>query len=195
MLSIKLFISYTKCTFQVSLASELMCNYLSRDVTASFGYDYILRQVAFFLSCIQSQCETNTTCEHVDRLTLCSSILVMIELFYSSIWVLWSETSRSGEWSEIWQFINLCITSRYIFGFHSSLTVLLNLNTDIITPRDLQTSEFSFILDVCVLHVCALHSPMIGLGGRKYHWNTWSVGSALNVTFHVIIFLIFLDFP
>lgn len=45
--SIELFISYTKCSFQVSLASEFMCNYLSRDVTASFGYDYILRQVVF----------------------------------------------------------------------------------------------------------------------------------------------------
>ena len=44
------FISFIKCTFQVSLASELMCNYLSRDVTASFGYDYILRQVAFLFS-------------------------------------------------------------------------------------------------------------------------------------------------
>nr|AFK49486.1 unknown [Lotus japonicus] len=33
-----------KVSEKVSLASELMCNYLSRDVTASFGYDYILRQ-------------------------------------------------------------------------------------------------------------------------------------------------------
>lgn len=30
---------------QVSLASDFMYNYMSRDVTASFGYDYILRQV------------------------------------------------------------------------------------------------------------------------------------------------------
>ncbi|KAG5014795.1 hypothetical protein JHK85_020931 [Glycine max] len=33
-----------KVSEKVSLASEFMCNYLSRDVTASFGYDYILRQ-------------------------------------------------------------------------------------------------------------------------------------------------------
>ena len=32
------------CTIQVSLASDFMYNYMSRDVTASFGYDYILRQ-------------------------------------------------------------------------------------------------------------------------------------------------------
>lgn len=30
---------------QVSLASDFMYNYMSRDVTASVGYDYILRQV------------------------------------------------------------------------------------------------------------------------------------------------------
>lgn len=59
MLSLKLFIAYTKCSFQVSLASELMCNYLSRDVTASFGYDYILRQVVF--SFMNSVTETNMT--------------------------------------------------------------------------------------------------------------------------------------
>ncbi|KAG5041773.1 hypothetical protein JHK85_014249 [Glycine max] len=34
-----------KVSEKVSLASEFMCNYLSRDVTASFGYDYILRQL------------------------------------------------------------------------------------------------------------------------------------------------------
>lgn len=33
-----------KVSEKVSLAADLMCNYLSRDVTASFGYDYILRQ-------------------------------------------------------------------------------------------------------------------------------------------------------
>ncbi|CAJ2676006.1 mitochondrial import receptor subunit TOM40-1-like [Trifolium pratense] len=33
-----------KVSEKVSLATDLMCNYLSRDVTASFGYDYILRQ-------------------------------------------------------------------------------------------------------------------------------------------------------
>ncbi|CAL0313803.1 unnamed protein product [Lupinus luteus] len=33
-----------KVSEKVSLASDVMCNYLSRDVTASFGYDYILRQ-------------------------------------------------------------------------------------------------------------------------------------------------------
>ncbi|XP_027922200.1 mitochondrial import receptor subunit TOM40-1 [Vigna unguiculata] len=33
-----------KVSEKVSLASEFMCNYLSRDATASFGYDYILRQ-------------------------------------------------------------------------------------------------------------------------------------------------------
>lgn len=34
------------CFFmQVSLATDFMYNYMSRDVTASFGYDYILRQV------------------------------------------------------------------------------------------------------------------------------------------------------
>lgn len=32
---------------QVSLASDFMYNYMSREVTASFGYDYILRQVLF----------------------------------------------------------------------------------------------------------------------------------------------------
>ncbi|XP_023731033.1 mitochondrial import receptor subunit TOM40-1 [Lactuca sativa] len=33
-----------KVSEKVSLASDLMYNYMSRDVTASFGYDYILRQ-------------------------------------------------------------------------------------------------------------------------------------------------------
>lgn len=33
-----------KVSEKVSLASEFMYNYLSRDVTSSFGYDYILRQ-------------------------------------------------------------------------------------------------------------------------------------------------------
>ncbi|XP_031121622.1 mitochondrial import receptor subunit TOM40-1-like [Ipomoea triloba] len=33
-----------KVSEKVSLASDFMYNYLSRDVTASFGYDYILRQ-------------------------------------------------------------------------------------------------------------------------------------------------------
>ncbi|KAK4261824.1 hypothetical protein QN277_004771 [Acacia crassicarpa] len=33
-----------KVSEKVSLASEFMYNYMSRDVTASFGYDYILRQ-------------------------------------------------------------------------------------------------------------------------------------------------------
>ncbi|KAL3517922.1 hypothetical protein ACH5RR_020511 [Cinchona calisaya] len=33
-----------KLSEKVSLASDFMCNYMSRDVTASFGYDYILRQ-------------------------------------------------------------------------------------------------------------------------------------------------------
>ncbi|WP_407803856.1 hypothetical protein, partial [Staphylococcus aureus] len=33
-----------KVSDKVSLASEFMYNYLSRDVTASLGYDYILRQ-------------------------------------------------------------------------------------------------------------------------------------------------------
>lgn len=32
---------------QVSLASDFMYDYRSRDVTASVGYDYILRQVIF----------------------------------------------------------------------------------------------------------------------------------------------------
>lgn len=32
---------------KVSLATDFMYNYLSRDVTASVGYDYILRQVSF----------------------------------------------------------------------------------------------------------------------------------------------------
>lgn len=32
---------------QVSLATDFMYNYMSRDVTASVGYDYILRQVIF----------------------------------------------------------------------------------------------------------------------------------------------------
>ncbi|GLT77975.1 hypothetical protein SLA2020_495270 [Shorea laevis] len=35
-----------KVSEKVSLASDFMYNYMSRDVTASFGYDYILRQVA-----------------------------------------------------------------------------------------------------------------------------------------------------
>lgn len=30
---------------QVSLASDLMYNHMTRDITSSFGYDYILRQV------------------------------------------------------------------------------------------------------------------------------------------------------
>ncbi|RRT79146.1 hypothetical protein B296_00012028, partial [Ensete ventricosum] len=30
---------------QVSLASEFMYNHMTRDVTSSFGYDYILRQI------------------------------------------------------------------------------------------------------------------------------------------------------
>lgn len=30
---------------KVSLATDLMYNYMSRDVTSSVGYDYILRQV------------------------------------------------------------------------------------------------------------------------------------------------------
>ena len=33
------------CILQVSLASEFMYNHMTRDVTSSFGYDYILRQV------------------------------------------------------------------------------------------------------------------------------------------------------
>lgn len=38
-------VSYVqKVSDKVSLASDFMYNYLSRDVTASFGYDYILRQ-------------------------------------------------------------------------------------------------------------------------------------------------------
>lgn len=46
-LSLVLFISYIEFSLQVSLATDLMCNFnsMSRDVTASFGYDYILRQV------------------------------------------------------------------------------------------------------------------------------------------------------
>jgi mitochondrial import receptor subunit TOM40 len=31
---------------QVSLASDFMYNHMSRDVTSSFGYDYMLRQVS-----------------------------------------------------------------------------------------------------------------------------------------------------
>uniref|UniRef100_A0A7N2KK62 Uncharacterized protein n=1 Tax=Quercus lobata TaxID=97700 RepID=A0A7N2KK62_QUELO len=38
-------LSYVQNSEKVSLASEFMYNYLSRDVTASVGYDYILRQV------------------------------------------------------------------------------------------------------------------------------------------------------
>ncbi|XP_028072863.1 mitochondrial import receptor subunit TOM40-1-like [Camellia sinensis] len=34
-----------KVSEKVSLASEFMYNYMSRDVTASVGYDYILRQI------------------------------------------------------------------------------------------------------------------------------------------------------
>jgi hypothetical protein len=33
---------------QVSLASDFMYNHMSRDVTSSFGYDYLLRQVSVF---------------------------------------------------------------------------------------------------------------------------------------------------
>jgi hypothetical protein len=33
---------------QVSLASDFMYNHMSRDVTASFGYDYLLRQVSVY---------------------------------------------------------------------------------------------------------------------------------------------------
>lgn len=58
-LSVVLFISHMKCSLQVSLAADLMCNYLSRDVTASFGYDYILRQVVF--SFMNLAMETSTT--------------------------------------------------------------------------------------------------------------------------------------
>jgi len=40
---------------QVSLATDFMYNYFSRDVTASVGYDYMLRQVSniaiFSLDC------------------------------------------------------------------------------------------------------------------------------------------------
>ncbi|KAL5052463.1 hypothetical protein RYX36_033145 [Vicia faba] len=45
-LSLVLFNSYIEFSLQVSLATDLMCNFnsMSRDVTASFGYDYILRQ-------------------------------------------------------------------------------------------------------------------------------------------------------
>lgn len=39
---------------QVSLASDFMYNHLSKDVTASFGYDYILRQVTYFNTKLQS---------------------------------------------------------------------------------------------------------------------------------------------
>ncbi|GFZ20023.1 translocase of the outer mitochondrial membrane 40 [Actinidia rufa] len=39
-----------KVSEKVSLASDLMYNYMSRDVTASFGYDYILRQVTAAIS-------------------------------------------------------------------------------------------------------------------------------------------------
>lgn len=34
------------CSAKVSLATDFMYNYMSRDVTASVGYDYILRQVS-----------------------------------------------------------------------------------------------------------------------------------------------------
>jgi mitochondrial import receptor subunit TOM40 len=33
---------------QVSLASDFMYNQMSKDVTATFGYDYMLRQVTLF---------------------------------------------------------------------------------------------------------------------------------------------------
>ncbi|AQL07005.1 Mitochondrial import receptor subunit TOM40-1 [Zea mays] len=38
-----------KISEKVSLASDFMYNHMSRDVTSSFGYDYLLRQNDFFL--------------------------------------------------------------------------------------------------------------------------------------------------
>jgi len=35
-----------KVSEKVSLASDFMYNHMSKDVTASFGYDYLLRQVS-----------------------------------------------------------------------------------------------------------------------------------------------------
>ncbi|XP_060174936.1 mitochondrial import receptor subunit TOM40-1-like [Lycium barbarum] len=41
-------------SMQVSVASDSMCNYMSRDVTASIGYDYILQQC-----CLRGKIDSN----------------------------------------------------------------------------------------------------------------------------------------
>jgi len=38
---------------QVSLAADFMYNHMTRDSTATFGYDYILRQVTFDVTKLQ----------------------------------------------------------------------------------------------------------------------------------------------
>lgn len=49
---------YTVVFVQVSLASDLMYNHTSRDVTASVGYDYVLRQVDYAIIVVKKWTDT-----------------------------------------------------------------------------------------------------------------------------------------
>jgi len=115
-----------KCSFQVSLASEFMCNYLSRDVTASFGYDYILRQVVF--SFMNSIIYWNFNvkqheCDYVNMWTSWTLYfeLLIIEILVIYIRALGVKLAGMEGMEENFTISNPYITSSYLFKFHSAL--------------------------------------------------------------------------
>ena len=52
--------SFHRFLVQVSLASDFMYNQMTKDVTASLGYDYILRQVSLFFLHLCSMLQSDT---------------------------------------------------------------------------------------------------------------------------------------
>ncbi|XP_050897006.1 mitochondrial import receptor subunit TOM40-1 isoform X4 [Lathyrus oleraceus] len=75
-----------KVSDKVSLATDLMCNFnsMSRDVTASFGYDYILRQVlsTTYLCRLRGKVDSNGVCAAFleERLNMGLNFILSAEL-------------------------------------------------------------------------------------------------------------------
>lgn len=128
-LSIVLFNSYIEFSLQVSLATDLMCNFnsMSRDVTASFGYDYILRQVLSTTYLVMTTSLADFKRFH-NFYTYC---FILNDTWYYTMWISRKKLTHVS----LWKLIRITVGHFKFFNFahcDESLTHFIQLKNHLI---------------------------------------------------------------